>query len=58
MQARMELTRAEPLMRLNSNDTLLALPTNIRLGKKSLTLANTLAYFYTTTFTVVKGFIV
>jgi hypothetical protein len=34
LQARVELTRVEPLMGLNSNSWLLALPQNICLGYK------------------------
>jgi hypothetical protein len=52
MQTRLEPTRVE----LPSKRRLLALPSNIRLGRMRVT--NTLAYFGTELFTDVKSFIV
>jgi hypothetical protein len=40
-----------------SNGMLLALPTNIRLGKNRMAPANTLAYYDATTITALKSFI-
>ncbi len=48
----------EHLTKLHSNGRLLSLPANIRLGWKSMQVANTLAYYYTTLITAVKSFIV
>ena len=45
-------------MGLQSYGRLLDLPSNIRLGWKWIEVANTLAYYKTTTITAVKGFIV
>jgi hypothetical protein len=45
-------------MGLNSNGWVPAIPTNFRLGWKSLTVANTLAYYDMAIDIVVKGFIV
>jgi hypothetical protein len=53
----MELT-CGGLAGLHSKGRLLALPTNIKLGWKSLTVTNTLAYFITELVTAVKYFIV
>ncbi len=41
-------------MRLHSNGRLLALPANIRLGWKSMTVSNTLTYYDTAKITAVK----
>ncbi len=50
-------TRVKPLARLHSNGRLLALPTSIGLWWKRMEVTNTLAFYYTNTFTVVKSFI-
>ncbi len=56
LQARLELTRVEPLTRHNSNEGgLKDLPPNIRLGWRRLILENTLAYYNTAKFSTVKG---
>jgi len=47
----------EPLTRLHSKGGLLTLPENIRLGRKLLTAAKTLAYYPTEIITTVKSFI-
>jgi hypothetical protein len=47
LQARLELTRVEPLMGLNSNGWLPPMSQNIRLGWKGFTFASTLAYYDT-----------
>ncbi len=48
----------EPIEELNSNGWLTSLPLDIRLGRKLLTLPNTLAYYGMANITVKKGFIV
>ncbi len=40
------------------NGRLLAFPANVGLGRKSMAIANTLAYYNTVTITAVKSFIV
>jgi hypothetical protein len=45
-------------MGCNPNSWLPDLPQNIRIGRKSLTLANTLAYYDTARIAAVKGFMV
>ncbi len=50
--------RVESRMGLNSDGRLPALPTNITLGRKWLTTANTLTYYGTGIITAVKKFIV
>ncbi len=47
LQARLEPTVVEPLVRLQSNGRLLSLPTNIRLRCKYLAVENTLGYYDT-----------
>ncbi len=44
-------------MGFSSNYKLLALPTNVRLGRKWLTVTNTLAYYGTESITALKSFI-
>jgi hypothetical protein len=53
-----EPTTVDPLMELYSKGRLLALPANIRLGRKGLAGTNILACFNIATITAVKGFIV
>jgi len=45
LQAKVKVTRVEPLMGLNSNGWLPALLPCIRLGRQLVTLANNLAYY-------------
>jgi hypothetical protein len=47
LQARLELSRVEPLTGLHCNGRLLALPANIKLGWKLMAVANTPAYYHT-----------
>jgi hypothetical protein len=52
--AKLEPTRVEPLIELHINSRLEALPIKIRLGWKSMPVANTLAYYGTETITAIK----
>ncbi len=56
--ARLELTKAETLTGLHTNCKFLDLPTNIRLRRERIVLANTLVHYNMATITVVKSFIV
>ena len=58
LQARLELTRVEPLTWFDSDGLRQDLPWNISVGWKWLTLENTLAYYDTAKITAVKSFIV
>jgi hypothetical protein len=55
LQARLEPTREELITVLQSNGSL-ALPANISLGWKRMEKSNSLAYYDTTTITIVKNF--
>ncbi len=55
---RLEPPKVEPPTGLHSDGKLPALPTNIRLGWKQVEVANTLAYYDTTTIIAAKSFIV
>jgi hypothetical protein len=43
---------------LHPNGRIIALPANIRLGRKLMAVSNTLAYYDTATITAVKSFII
>jgi hypothetical protein len=49
--------KVDTLIRLNSDGWLLALPTDSRLGRKELSVKNTLAYYIMAKITAVKSFI-